>query len=132
MKALIAGVTAVSLGLLGLGACSHERSGPGTTTTTSAGIVGGDSAAAAIAHARCNREHACNNIGAGQKFETIEACTTELGHNERATLRAEECPRGVSNNALNQCLENVHNEHCGNPVDSVNRIASCSRVELCR
>src|SRR5688572_15496841 len=80
---------------------------PARATTTGAVGLTNDAAATRLAGARCDREVACNNVGADRKFATREACTREIGHDTRANLRAEECPRGIDDNRLSICLSDV-------------------------
>ncbi len=130
---LLIGLSGVSVVALALGACGRgEIRGPDApVTSTSAHVASNDSAIQRITDARCDREVACNNVGAGKSYGTRQACTNELGHDKRADLRAEECPRGISEPDLNDCLADIKSEKCGNPLDSISRLAACRKAKLC-
>ena len=129
----------IGLGGLGLAvaltaACGRgEVKGPDApiTTSTAAHITSNDTAIQRVTNARCDREVACNNIGGGKSYSTREACMNELGHDKAADLRAEECPRGISEPDLHDCLTDIKSEKCGNPLDSISRIAACRKGKLC-
>src|SRR5690606_297855 len=92
MKTSIAfGATAVLLAI----ACGRSPDAPAPTTTTGARTLSSEDAIMRVANARCEREMACNNIGADGKFGSQDACMRELRHNTQAELRSSECPRGI-------------------------------------
>jgi hypothetical protein len=117
------------LALFGAFVACRGESQPATTTTTGAQVANED-AIQRIADARCNREEACNNIGSGKQYDNRDACTRELSHNARADLRPENCG-ALDPNRLDQCLKDIRDEKCGNPLDKVVRLASCRQHELC-
>ena len=131
MRSII-GLSVLGLAVALTAACGRgEIKGPDAPTMTSAHVVTNEHAINRITAARCDRDMACNNIGAGKKFETREACTNELGHDKAADIRAEECPRGISEPDLNDCLADIRSEKCGNPLDSISRRAACRKAKLC-
>ena len=101
------------------------------TRTTSARITSTESAVERITAARCDREQACDNVGAHKSYETRATCEQELGNDKRADLSAAECPRGISEPDLNDCLHGIRTERCGNPLDSLSRLAVCRKGKLC-
>jgi hypothetical protein len=125
----------IFVGVVGVAACAHdheqmESSEPGSTNMQ-ASSVSNDRAAKDITDERCDREKACNNIGSNHTYESVGACKRELGHDTRATLRQEECPNGVSGVALSNCLNDIRNERCGNPLDTLERVGACRKAKLC-
>jgi hypothetical protein len=42
-----------------------------------------------------------------------------------------ECPSGVDRRALSVCLKEVRDEGCGDPLDTLARLASCRTAALC-
>ena len=116
---------------LGLGCARSDDERPGAATISGATATTPDKAAAQVSQARCERERACNEVGPGRRFADDAACLRELGHDARATLREDECGWGVDASKLSRCVADVKNERCGNPIDAVERIASCRRGELC-
>ncbi len=95
---------------------------------------GGVSAAAAvksIVGARCNREARCNNIGADRKYSSSAECNSKLSEDRKDDLNMDDCPRGVSQKELSECLAEIKNEDCNNPLDSLGRLAACRSSDLC-
>ena len=114
-------------------ACGHDDRPAryGETRLTSA-QMNNESAIRRITSARCDHALSCNDVGAGKKFGTRDACVNERGHDERASLRASECPGGIDQQALEECLRDIHKEKCDNPFDSITRIAACRTGVLCK
>ena len=110
-------------------ACNHERSGQ--TTTTGAEILPAEDAVNRLTARRCEREFDCNNIGAGKKYVDNGACEREVAHDLRSELRPANCTYGVRGDKLEQCLQELRNEKCGNPLDTVSRLAMCRTGRIC-
>lgn len=104
----------------------------GTTTLTSSYLVSNDQAIKDITTARCDREFSCNNIGAGHSWDTYDACDREIHQNTRVSLREQSCPNGIDGNNLASCLQDIRNERCGNPLDTLSRLTACRSAKLCR
>lgn len=124
---------AFSSSVVVLAAC-HGESRPATTTTTTGGATGAtanENAIHGMAMARCDREEICDNVGSGKKFATREVCMAELRDKGREELRATECPGGIDQAQLDKCLADIRGERCGNPLDTVTRLASCRTSALC-
>ncbi|HEY6557648.1 MAG TPA: DUF6184 family natural product biosynthesis lipoprotein [Polyangiaceae bacterium] len=95
---------------------------------------GGVSAALAvkaIVGARCNREARCNNIGAERKYSNAAECNSKLSEDRKDDLNTDDCSRGVSQKELSECLAEIKNEDCNNPLDSLGRLAACRSSDLC-
>ncbi|MBX3197124.1 MAG: hypothetical protein KF894_03120 [Labilithrix sp.] len=103
----------------------------GVTTVTGAGVVANLSAIDRIVAARCQREANCKNIGADKKHVSEQACAQKLKADMKDDLNANECPRGIDQKELNDCLGAIHKEECNNPIDSISRLAACRTGELC-
>jgi Family of unknown function (DUF6184) len=84
-----------------------------------------------IVSARCNREERCNNIGADKTYESREACTTKLHGSTESDLNLKDCSRGVDHVKLDECLAKIKGEDCGNPIDTLGRVAACRTGALC-
>ena len=102
------------------------------TTVTSTYLVANDQAIKDITTARCDREFSCNNVGAGHSWDTYDACQREIFQNTRVSLRAESCPNGIDGTNLTTCLQDIRNERCGNPLDTLGRLTACRTGRLCR
>ena len=90
-----------------------------------------NSAIARIVEARCEREARCTNIGAEKKFSTRNDCSTQLTEKSRSQLSKSKCPVGVDAKELGDCLREIKEEKCGNPLDTLERIAACNPMDLC-
>jgi hypothetical protein len=152
-------VACVGAAVVALGACNRDRTdrdrgalgdrpvavdnndrpglgtdkGPGTTTVTGAnvGTVGNQAAVDRIVAARCAREVSCNNVGADKSFQSTGACSQKLRGDMKDDLNANDCPRGIDQKELNECLEEIRNEKCGNPIDTISRLAACRTSDMC-
>lgn len=134
-----------ALCLVALGACGRDRDRdrvsvdvdrdrkPGTTTVTGAnvGAVSNESAIDRIVAARCARESACNNVGSDKRFTTRDVCTQKVRTDMRDDLSAKDCPRGIDQKELNECLTSIQKEDCNNPIDMIGRLAACRTSDLC-
>jgi hypothetical protein len=115
--------------LVALGACHSARSS--TTTTTSSRSVSTDETLVRMAKARCEREMLCDHVGRGQVFSDPGACERDLRARANAELLARECPRGIREGHLEDCLSEVRHEACGNPLHTAERIDMCAARMLC-
>jgi hypothetical protein len=109
----------------------RDRSGTTTVTGANVGSVSNESAIDRIVAARCARESACNNVGADKRFTNRDVCSQKLKADMRDDLNAKECPRGIDQKELNECLEEIKNENCNNPIDMIGRLAACRESDLC-
>lgn len=109
--------------------CKGERE-PAAATTTTTAAVSHDDAVMRLTTARCDREAACNNLGPGKKHADRDACMRETGQSTRGTLRADQCPQ-IDQSKLSDCLNDIKNERCGNVLDSLDTITSCTRSKVC-
>lgn len=89
------------------------------------------SAVNAIAEARCDREERCRNIGADAKFASKSGCLERVHAEWADELNARDCPGGVREIELDECLEDIRDEDCNNPFDSLERMLSCGTAEIC-
>lgn len=107
---------------------SHDEShtspmrGPGGETR---------SAVRNISDARCDREARCNNIGADKKYASDEVCEDQIKSEWANDLNAYECPNGVVDGELEECLNAIRNEDCNSPFDTLGRISACTAGQIC-
>jgi len=90
------------------------------------------SASQSIAEARCARETRCDNVGGDKKYSTLEDCIVRIRTDWQDDLNARECPGGVNQHELDECLGEIRSEECGNPFDSLERIAACTSGQICQ
>ncbi|MET0341769.1 MAG: DUF6184 family natural product biosynthesis lipoprotein [Polyangiales bacterium] len=89
------------------------------------------SAVRAISTARCDRESRCKNLGADAKYASKEDCLDRVRADWSNELSVYECPNGLVGAELDECLDDIRNEDCGNPFDTLARTMSCSKSEIC-
>jgi len=119
-----------ALVLAAAGACNHG-SPPAHVATTGAGIVGNTDAADRLSAARCQRAHACNDIGAGKAYEDDAACAADLKHDLLAELRPSDCPYGLDEERFRVCARELESASCGDRIEKVSRLTPCRTDVLC-
>ena len=127
-NALIFSATAAALVVV---ACNHDTYPPATANTTGAYAVNNDDAVRRLTDAHCDHAKVCNKLGENKSFPDEGACKREVHHDMQADLRVGECPGGIRERRLAQCLQEIQNEKCGNPLDKISRIATCRSGALC-
>jgi hypothetical protein len=110
---------------------SEDRSGTTTVTGASVARVGNQTAVDRIVAARCAREASCNNVGPNKHWESGANCTQKVSSDMRDDLNARDCPGGIDEKELNECLESIRSENCNNPIDTISRLAACRTSDLC-
>ncbi|WP_438040847.1 DUF6184 family natural product biosynthesis lipoprotein [Sorangium sp. So ce128] len=117
-------------------ACKREERALGTTPPPGAPQVEPGvttvSAVDSIVAARCDREARCNNIGADREYASQEACATRIRAEWRDDLNFAECPGGIDSKELTECLQEIRNDDCNNPFDTLDRIVACRSSDLCQ
>ena len=89
------------------------------------------SAAEQIADARCQRERQCGNIGPDKSFSSQQDCLARIQNDWKADLNARQCPGGINQHELNECLEQVRTEACANPFYTLARVTECTSRQIC-
>ena len=89
------------------------------------------SATESIAMSRCQREQTCNNVGADKKYSSASDCLTRIRTDWKDDLNARECPGGINQVQLDQCLTKIRNEECSSPFDTLSRITECTAGQIC-
>jgi hypothetical protein len=85
-----------------------------------------------IAEARCAREARCDNVGGDKKYSTVDDCLLRTRSDWEADLNARECPGGVNQTQLDECLSEVRSEDCNSPLDTLERVAACTSGQICQ
>ena len=86
----------------------------------------------AITNERCDREFRCQNIGTDKRYQSRDECVRKLNDSGFDSLGPSKCRSGIDQGELSQCLQSIRNEDCNNPLDTLERIASCRSGELCK
>ena len=134
-----AGLISLTAGFISLVGCSkvHEpepatarnENAPLSDKLTPASRTRG--AAEQIAQARCEREQQCGNIGKDQTYSSSQDCLTRIRNDWKDELNARECPGGINEHELNECLAQVRAEACSNPFDTLARVTECTSGQIC-
>ena len=103
----------------------------GATGPTGSRMLMNDDAAMLLTNARCQRESACDNIGAARRFLDPDACRRSLFNESQATVSPEACPVGVDETKLSLCLSSVRNQPCNDQELTPDDSPACRRSELC-
>lgn len=128
------------LGLSGAAALACDHNNPpaenaqnrvNETTPPMTAASGTHSAQEQIASARCEREQTCGNIGDNKSYSSSQDCLARIRADWKDDLNARECPGGVNNHELNECLQQIRAEACGNPFDTLARITECTSGQIC-
>lgn len=88
-------------------------------------------ASEAIAEARCAREVSCNNVGIDKRYVSLEDCLTRVWTAGQGDLVESECPNGVDEAQLEECLAEIRLLECGVHLDSLELLPACSASQLC-
>lgn len=80
------------------------------TVITSARMIMNDDAAMKLTTARCERESACDHVGATRRFSDAEVRQRSLFSEAQAVVRPEACPVGVDEAKLSPCLAALRSE----------------------
>jgi hypothetical protein len=84
-----------------------------------------------IADATCDREQSCGTIGPGAYFPSREECMLTLREKTRQTLNPSQCPGGIDQKSLDECLASLEANQCAQPGDAITRAAQCPARSLC-
>ena len=89
------------------------------------------SAAELIAEARCEREQQCGNVGPDKTFSSAQDCLARIQNDWKEELNARQCPGGINQHELDECMGEIRSEDCGNPFDALARITACTKAQIC-
>ena len=89
------------------------------------------SAAEQISQARCEREQECGNIGPDKTFSSSQDCLARIQSDWKDDLNSRECPGGINQKELNECMAQVRAEACANPFDTLARVTECTSGQIC-
>ncbi len=124
--------TVIGCAVLLLTSCSRQRAPRvGQTVTTGARMLMNDDAAMMLTNARCQRESACDNIGAARRFSDADSCRRSLFPETQAAITPETCPAGVDDAKLSLCVAAVRSQPCDDQRLRLYDSPSCRRSELC-
>lgn len=110
-----------------------EGAGAGPLGGELTGATGapGDTVVGRVARARCDREIACNRIGAGKPFATSEQCMSALRETARADVVGADCMNGFDTTQVGICLNTLRQLSCDTRLDAITAVASCQSTAIC-
>jgi hypothetical protein len=110
---------------------SHKANSPAEAVQETSATAQTRSASESIAESRCEREQHCDNIGDNKKYSSSADCLTRIRADWKDDLNARECPGGVKQTELNECLSKIRAEECGSPFDTLSRVSECTSGQIC-
>jgi uncharacterized protein DUF6184 len=127
--ALKTGLCAATLALMF--GCNKENDRPASAANDQPSKAT-NSATTSLAEARCAREARCDNVGPDKKYSTVDDCLMRTRADWESDLNARECPGGVNQKQLDECLSEVRSEDCNSPLDTLERVAACTSGQICQ
>jgi hypothetical protein len=85
-----------------------------------------------ITKARCAREEKCGNIGTDEDFATLEVCRQKIAADWEDEINAYDCPGGIVEKELDECLSRIESEDCSSPFDTLGRVVACRSSDICQ
>jgi hypothetical protein len=112
---IVAGLLAVLIGAAGCGGVTDAR------------VAARNKASKAA----CDRAQACGTIGAGLEYEDYSSCISELnGYIDGQVWPASQC-QDIKQDMLNVCLNAIGGTQCGNLVNLLVTLGTCSAANVC-
>ena len=121
----------VFAGVFAFAGCGNNNQRPAESAIAEAPSTEGGSATDSIAESRCARESRCDNVGADKKFSSMEDCILRVRTDWKDELSSRECPSGIDETQLNECLNEIREEDCSSPFDTLERVAACTADQIC-
>jgi hypothetical protein len=128
----------VALLLAAAAACGRETQGTTTVTSGStSGVrvtgarVGNDDAAMRLADELCNRASACNRIGDGAPWRTLEACMADEYTRTPAQVGRWTCTPFGAHVGFEECLVAVRSERCDTDLRRADALPECRNARVC-
>jgi hypothetical protein len=85
-----------------------------------------------LSSARCDREAACGNVGDGKSYASRQVCMDKLRGDTANDINSYQCPRGVDDAAVQDCLRAIGGEECGaHPIEAITRMDKCRSGAMC-
>jgi hypothetical protein len=85
-----------------------------------------------FARARCDRESACNRVGEGRLWGTMESCVAQQRQRVHDDIAALSCERGFDPVQLGACLNAVRVQACTDARTALDAVSECRTSALCR
>jgi Family of unknown function (DUF6184) len=134
------GLCALGLGLVSVVGCNKENErDPNLARNEHMPAATGNmtpasrtrSAAEQLAEARCEREQKCSNIGNDKTYSSSQDCLARVQNDWKDDLNARQCPGGINQQQLDECMGQIRAEACSSPFDTLARITECTSAQIC-
>jgi hypothetical protein len=133
LKHYLIGLGAVAVvGAAGCDERLEKRTDARRDTATPAGRTTNTDAINQISTARCEREQRCNNVGSGAKFKDAADCKTRMQADLADDLSSDECRGGIDSKELAECVAEIKEYDCKNPIDRLETAVACRESDLCK
>lgn len=114
-------------------ACARREEFARPTTLTSAAPPGPpeERPQDVLADELCRREEACDRIGRGGRYPSIETCRSDLSRRVGRELASWRCSPAASRARFEECVLSVRSEICQTVVDRADRLPACRSNVVC-
>lgn len=126
----VSAVGACLIAALAVVGCNRDAEEPMTPASRPA-TVDNERGIFALVAERCDREARCGNVGPREDYTSRDDCMKRIGRATRDDLNPNECPGGIEQRELDDCLAQVRSEDCGHVFDKLDRLVECRDAELC-
>ncbi|ATB29947.1 DUF6184 family natural product biosynthesis lipoprotein [Melittangium boletus] len=87
----------------------------------------------AAAGESCDRYQDCEEIGAGKKYETRDACLAENKDFWNGRWEAADCDGHINGDSLDVCLNSIKTTSCGSIIDQIDTAYNrCAKADVCK
>ncbi len=90
-----------------------------------------DSGIARLAAAKCDRAMRCGHIMPGKKYDSREQCETVMRGDLTDDIRLKDCRGGIDEANLQDCIKEVNEESCNNPIERISSHTECRVSKIC-
>jgi hypothetical protein len=84
-----------------------------------------------ITQALCARADTCGRIGRPHQHGSVARCEKAVSLEWREELNQYECPGGVVEDELDECIAELLDEDCTSPVDTLASFIACRASDIC-
>jgi Family of unknown function (DUF6184) len=109
--------------------CNRDKPAEQPLTPASGTTDAAERTSESIASARCDRAQRCNQIGPAQRYSDRGHCMNVMRADARQMLG--QCPRGVDEPDVRECLTEISNQDCRSVVDDLEERIACRSDDLC-
>jgi hypothetical protein len=90
-----------------------------------------DNGIARIAAAKCDRAERCQHIMPGKEYDSRAQCESVMRGKLTDDIRLKDCRGGIDESELQECIKEVSDESCNNPVEKFTSHTQCRVSQIC-